>query len=427
MTTAMLDNNTQPLKYCLYARKSSESDERQAMSIDSQIKEMTDLARREGIEIVKVLKESHSAKDSGKRPVFNQLLQGLRDNEYNGIASWDASRLSRCAGDLGSLVDLMDTKKLLQIRTFSQTFTDNPNEKFLLMILCSQAKLENDNRGVNVKRGIRAKCEMGWRPGTAPIGYINRSFSGVKDIVVDQDRGHIITELFDKAAKGWSGRQIKRWLDDINFTNKSGKAVVLSQIYIILNNPFYYGEFEYPEGGGKIYQGAHQPLVKKALFEQIQDTRLIPLRAAWGTKNFAFKEIFKCGGCGASITAEEKFKHLLDGSINRHVYYRCTRKVDPECSEKFMNEKDLKEQLLSFIAENTEAIEITDELARKALAHTEVVEAALQIRGMDYGQLDPMTEYSTYVLMKGSYKEQGALVEGIKSRFVIRDKTLRVS
>ena len=137
--------------------------------------------------------------------------------------------------------------------------------------------------------------------------------------------------------------------------------------------------------------------MKKALFEQIQDTRLIPLKAAWGTKNFAFKEIFKCGTCGTSITAEEKFKHLLDGSINRHVYYHCTKKVDPDCPEKFMNEVDLKEQLLSFIAENTEKIDITDELARKALAHTEVVEAALQIRGIDDRQLDPMTECAMYL------------------------------
>jgi len=58
----------------------------------------------------------------------------------------------------------MDQGKLKTIRTFSQSFSNNPNEKFLLMILCSQAKLENDNRGINVKRGLRAKCEAGWRP-----------------------------------------------------------------------------------------------------------------------------------------------------------------------------------------------------------------------------------------------------------------------
>ncbi len=65
------------LRFCLYARKSSESDERQAMSIDSQIKEMTQLAKREGLNVVKLLQESHSAKEAGKRPVFNQMLASL--------------------------------------------------------------------------------------------------------------------------------------------------------------------------------------------------------------------------------------------------------------------------------------------------------------------------------------------------------------
>lgn len=423
----MLDDNTQPLKYCLYARKSSESDERQAMSIDSQIKEMKALAEREGLSIVETKFESKSAKQSGQRDTYNELLNDLANGKFNAILTWAPDRLSRNAGDLGSIVDLMDQKKLLQIRTFSQTFGNNPNEKFLLMILCSQAKLENDNRGINVKRGIRAKCEMGWRPGTAPIGYINRSFSGVKDIIVDTKRGPIITELFDKAAKGWSGRQIKNWLDNVKFTNKSGKPVTLSQVYVILNNTFYYGEFEYPEGSGKIYSGAHEPLVSKALFEQIQGTRVLPLKAAWGTKTFAFKELFTCGSCGASITAEEKFKHLLDGSMNRHVYYRCTRTVNPNCPEKYMNEKELKAQLLSYITEHVDDIAITDELARKAVAHTDIVEAALQLRNVIFEPLEPLRDYATYILMKGSYKEQGALVEGIKSRFVIRDRVLEVS
>ena len=73
----------------------------------------------------------------------------------------DSDRLSRNAGNLRMLVDLIDLEKLHQIKTFSQTFSNNPNEKFLLMILCSQAKLENDQKGINVKRGIREKCEMG--------------------------------------------------------------------------------------------------------------------------------------------------------------------------------------------------------------------------------------------------------------------------
>lgn len=139
-------DSTPEINYCLYARKSSESDERQVMSIDSQLKEMQALAIKENLKVAEILQESHSAKDSGQRPMFMKLLSDIRENKLNGILTWAPDRLSRNAGDLGMLVDLMDQRKLSKIRTFSQTFSNNPNEKFLLMILCSQAKLENDQK-----------------------------------------------------------------------------------------------------------------------------------------------------------------------------------------------------------------------------------------------------------------------------------------
>jgi len=71
------------IKYCLYARKSSEADERQAMSIDSQIAEMTRLAEKEGIGIAETIRESKSAKESGQRTGFLELLKGLREERFN--------------------------------------------------------------------------------------------------------------------------------------------------------------------------------------------------------------------------------------------------------------------------------------------------------------------------------------------------------
>ena len=134
------------VQYCLYARKSTEQDEKQALSIESQVKEMLAIAERENLDVIDIRRESHSAKDSGQRPVFKQILEDIDRERFNAILTWAPDRLSRNAGDLGSLVDLMDEKKLLKIRTYGQDFSDSPNEKFLLMILCSQSKLENDNR-----------------------------------------------------------------------------------------------------------------------------------------------------------------------------------------------------------------------------------------------------------------------------------------
>jgi DNA invertase Pin-like site-specific DNA recombinase len=120
------------VRYCLYARKSSEdSSEKQALSVDSQVKEMLAIAEREDLEIVDIRRESHSAKASGQRTVFNELIRDINSGRYTGILTWAPDRLSRNAGDLGTLVDLMDEKKLHQIRTYGQSFQNSPNEKFL--------------------------------------------------------------------------------------------------------------------------------------------------------------------------------------------------------------------------------------------------------------------------------------------------------
>ena len=143
------------VKYCLYARKSTESEEQQVLSIDSQIKEMIQMAERDGIDVVEIKKESHSAKEAGQRPVFNEIVEEIKGGKFNAILTWAPDRISRNAGDLGRIVDLMDSGKLHEIRTYGQKFGNNPNEKFLLMILGSQAKLENDNKMINIKRGLR--------------------------------------------------------------------------------------------------------------------------------------------------------------------------------------------------------------------------------------------------------------------------------
>ncbi len=267
----------QQIRYCLYARKSSEQDERQAMSIDSQIKEMSAMAEREDLQVVAIKQESFSAKQSAKRPVFNELLEAIRNDKFEGILTWAPDRLSRNAGDQGSLVDLMDSGKLEHIRTFGQSFSNTPNEKFLLMILCSQAKLENDNRGINVKRGIRAKCEMGWRPCMPPLGYFTRAATGkARDVIIDEERAPYIKRMFEMCADGKSGRYIQRWLISNNVRTRGEKTIPLSAIYRMLKSHYYYGEFEYPKGSKNWYNGKHEPLITKSLFDKVHQALVVP-------------------------------------------------------------------------------------------------------------------------------------------------------
>lgn len=427
------------VRYCLYARKSTESDERQAMSIDSQIKEMTTLAEREGLLIKEVRQESHSAKSSGLRPVFNQLLIDIRAGLFDAILTWAPDRLSRNAGDLGTLVDLMDQGKLKTIRTFSQSFSDNPNEKFLLMILCSQAKLENDNRGINVKRGLRAKCEAGWRPGSAPVGYINRlTENRIAYIDLDPEIAPIVKEIFERVVyQGQSGRTIKYWLDKTGFRTRVGKRMAISEVYRVLRKHFYYGMFEFPEDSGKWYQGKHPPIITKELFDQAQKLLAVPPRD-WSKKDFPFKMLLKCGQCGASVTAEEKYKKLINGKFKRHVYYHCTRSVDYDCEQPYIPEDDLVKQILAKINEiefDEKAIDekMKQEIERyhrlrSVVLHQEMFEQQMEV--LDYPIIkekspeERIRDYVIHVLKTGYSEEKQEILALFKTRFILKDKQI---
>ncbi len=410
------------VKYCLYARKSSEQDERQAMSIDSQLKEMKTLAEREGLDIIEIKQESFSAKQSGNRPVFNELLKDLRADKFGGILTWAPDRLSRNAGDLGSLVDLMDAGKLQQIRTFGQSFSNTPNEKFLLMILCSQAKLENDNRGVNVKRGIRAKCEMGWRPCMPPLGYFTRGATGgVKDVILDDERAPYIVKMFEMSAAGKSGRHIRQWLEDSDVRTRGDKQIPLSMIYKILGNTFYYGEFEYPKASGKWYQGNHSPIVTKDLFLEVQEQLKVPIKSKWGSKEFPYKQFLRCYSCGSTIVGEEKFKSRLDGTKTRFVYYHCSRQVKLNCKEPYAREQDIVDELSSMCNELITDLGAVEPGLREAI---DKFTRMMKVTHETYSSTEMIGGYIKYVLRDGTLFEKTRLVRNLGVSLTLHDRKI---
>jgi site-specific DNA recombinase len=418
------------ITFCLYARKSSEDDERQALSIDSQIKEMLDKANDAKLKIRDVRQESFSAKQSGQRPVFNELLTDIRRGKFNGILTWAPDRLSRNAGDLGILVDLMDNGYLEAIRTHGQTFTNTPNDKFLLMILCSQAKLENDNRGENVKRGLRAKAQMGYRPGITPLGYLNEptGLKGKKRITVDPERAPIIAEMFEKVARhGYSGREIFRWLrSDTPFRTRSGKFVTLSSVYCILNNPYYCGMFEYPVGSGQWHSTNHQSIITKELFEEVQIRLSVAPKTKPGTKEFDFTRMILCGACGSGITAQEKFKRFKDGTSRRYVYYNCTQSRAIDCGEPYIREEELLEELKRVVGSlPLNQITARDRLRQEMERYRRFTESVLggNLEQRKIGNID-LRSFAKYILQEGSRDEKRELLSCLKTKLYLKDRKI---
>lgn len=408
-----------------------EQEDKQALSIESQVKEMLELAEREQLEIVEIKRESHSSKEVGQRPIYNELIAEIKQGKFNGILTWAPDRLSRNAGDLGAVVDLMDQQLLHEIRTYGQKFTNNPNEKFLLMILGSQAKLENDNKMVNVKRGLRARCEMGLWPAVAPTGYLNHPDRNKKcEVIVDEIRSEAIKQMFEKVAyNGWSGRKIYHWLkDDIRFTTRNGKPLTLSNVYIILKSTFYYGEFEYPKGSGNWYKGKHDPIITKDLYNQVQSKLTSDHTVRKLNKEFAFTKMITCGLCGSGVTADEKFKKLKDGTENRYVYYGCTKFKDKNCPCGYIREEDLIEQLANILDTiSLDEIGMKDRIKAEIQSHNEFQESVLGEKSskVKVKEVD-IRNYAKHILRKRPLYEKRELLSNLRSKLLLNNKELQL-
>lgn len=415
-------------KYCLYARKSTESEERQVLSIDSQIKEMLELAEREGLDVVELKRESHSAKETGQRPVFNEIVDEIKQGKFNAILTWAPDRISRNAGDLGKIVDLMDSGALLEIRTYGQKFSNNPNEKFLLMILGSQAKLENDNRGINVRRGLRTRAEMGLWVGLAPLGYLNQKRMDKKcQVIIDPLRAPAIKKMFEKVAyEKYSGRKLYNYLKhELNFYTRGNKPLTLAGVYRILDNPFYYGVFERPVGSGNWYQGKHKPIINKDLFEKAQ-AQLKRDKIVRENREFAFTKLFTCGHCGSGISAEEKYKQLKDGTHARYIYYSCSRARDRNCKNKYIREEELITELLKILDKvNINELgmrqKLEDEMARFNIFQRSVLGATEKLKTDK--EMD-IRNYAKYLLKEGAVSEKRELLANLRSKIMYKDKKL---
>ncbi len=422
---------TVKMRYVLYARKSTESEEKQILSIESQVKEMLQLAEKEGLEIVDIRRESHSAKDSGQRPVFKEILEDIRRGRFNGILTWAPDRLSRNAGDLGSLVDLMDQKLLLQIRTYGQSFQNSPNEKFLLMILCSQAKLENDNKSINVKRGLRTRCEMGLRPGPAVLGYLNQKRVDKKcEVIIDIERAPIVKKIFEKVAyEKWSGRKIYHWLKfEINFkTPKGNKGLTLSNIFLILQNPFYYGVFEYPAKSNNWYTGKHEPIITKELFDAVQ-TQVKSQFVRVENKEFAFTKLMTCGLCGSGICADEKFKKQKNGNIHRYVYYGCTKSKDKNCKCGYIEEKELIKQFEGLMDKmDLDEIGIKEKIKAEVERVKKFQRIILDIKEkIEVNDID-IRNYTKYVLREATDLEKRELLGCLRGKIILNNKVVSLA
>mgnify|MGYP001627906655 CR=1 FL=1 len=368
--------SSQELRYLLYARKSSESEDRQMASIEDQINEVQKIAREKNLNIVGVYSESKSAKAPGRK-AFNEMLLMIERGKADAILCWKLNRLARNALDGGKISWLLQNNIIKHIQCHGRDY--KPSDNVLMMqVELGMANQFIKDLSTDIRRGARAKAERGWSPSPVlPIGYIhNKNRKGKvleEEVTIDDKRFPIVKELWKLILTGnYSIASIKRKADELGLVGESKKPYALATYHHMFRSEFYCGYFYWKNQNGKKtrYKGKHQSIVTEAEFDRLQ--------CLIGNRNhisrpkkhdYAYRGLLQCGKCGCAITAERKFQvrctscrykfscmhrddcpkclthisAMKNPTVIDVTYYHCTKKRG-KCLQKSVTEKDLENQ-----------------------------------------------------------------------------------
>ena len=413
--------NNEQHKFFLYARKSTDVEDKQVLSIEAQIAELRTFARQNDLAIVEELTEKQSAKIPG-RPVFGEMIKRLENGEADGILAWHPDRLARNSVDGGRIIYLIDCGRIAALKFPQFWFEPTLQGKFMLNIAFGQSKYYVDSLSENTKRGLRQKVRRGEYPSVAPIGYINDMRT--KSIVVDRKKAKVIREAFEFYATGNARLEdVSNFLAQRGILSRGGKRIHKTRATFILSNPFYTGLFRY---AGELHEGKHEPIITKKLFDTAQEVLKQRGKPQRKSKNEpqAFCGLISCAECGMMITAEKQ---------KGHIYYRCTKKGKTKCHQPYTREEELDRQLSLLIqkvslpadwAEKLLAMAETDKEKSSQSASAFVQEAQDKIRAINIKLQRLLDGYLEQDIEREVYREQKAVL--LSEKKTLEEKMARI-
>ncbi len=372
---------TENITYFLYARKSSESEDRQMASINNQIEVVKELAKSKGIEIAEVFEESKSAKAPG-RPVFNEMMTRIEQGEADGIICWKLNRLARNPVDGGRVSWLLQNRIIKHIQCNSSSY--RPTDNVLMMAVeLGMANQFVKDLSVDIKRGVHAKAQRGWYPAPQPpLGYKHNKSSKKtvlsEEIIPDPITFPAVKKLWKLMSTGdYTLRQIKAVGDQLGLKTHRRSFLSLSGYNRLFKHTFYHGTFHWKDDNGEYikYKGKHKTMISEHEYNKVQESLLSNITSSTPSKcEFKYRGWLRCGECSSMITAERKkqarctgcnhkfsiiqkqtcpkcrleLKDMIQPSILDKTYYRCTR--SKVCSQKYIEESKLEGQYISLIS-----------------------------------------------------------------------------
>lgn len=341
-------------KVALYVRVSSE---RQASeehySIPEQVERLKSYCNAKTWNIYKVYTDGGQSGASLDRPAMQTLIKDAQEQKFDMVLVYKLDRLSRKQKDTLYLIEDVFMKNDIDFTSVVENLdTSTPTGRAFIGLLSVFAQLEREQIQERMKMGKDGRAKRGkyHAGGAVPVGYV---YTDGK-LIVDDYEAMQVRKVFDLYSKGESIRGIERYMQDHGYKHKGitqspgSSDWFTNSIRRVLKNKIYIGLIKHKE---TYYQGEHEPIIDKDLFESIQPK--LGANSAKFTYNKGYYRsllggLLYCANCGGRYSyGENTVRHPERNS--KIGYYSCYSRskrvkrmiVDPSCKNKNWRQIDL--------------------------------------------------------------------------------------
>lgn len=333
----MSELKTKAVQYC---RVSSKEQEETGYSLEAQANLLTDYAK-DKYAVAKSFRVTESASKWQIRKTLKEMLDYTDKHGVDVILCEKIDRLTRSLKDAAVVDDWVQGKDSREVHFVKEHFVLNKNtrahDNFVWDMKVAVARFYTNNLSEEVKKGQAAKLEEGWLPTKPPLGYMTTGEKGKKIHIVNEPKALLVKRMFELYATGnYSVKALVKKMNEEGLRNAGGTLITKSRLHELLSDPFYYGAIRWK---GEIYEGSHEPLITKDMFDAVQTKLARKTASPLYRKHMpVFKAMIECKECSGTITWELQKGHWY-GHCNH--YRNCTQK-------KYVRQEAVEDQLFPY-------------------------------------------------------------------------------
>lgn len=352
----------------IYARFSS--DRQREASIEGQIRECTEYAKKNNFTIVNsyIDRALSASKDTDKRLDFQRMIRDSSKGLFNTVLVWKLDRFARNRYDSAYYKSILK-KNNVKVISITEPIADGPEGIILEAMLEGMAEYYSAELSEKIHRGQKENALKGLNNGGAvPLGYILNKET--QKLEVDPLTAPIVNEIFRRYAAGESIKQLRDDLNKRGIRTKNGFPFAYPTLNTILKNRKYMGEYRYQD---IVIPGGVPAIVSQDIFDRAQ-AKLTKHQQTPASEKASERYLLTtkliCGKCGRAMVGESG-----KGTGNKiYRYYKCcTAKKKKGCDKKAVK----KDWIENLVIQQTMLVVMDDEVMGR------ITDRLIEMQGAD--------------------------------------------